>query len=658
MGADDFTKGDFVRSRGSWYEVLRVNKKTLTVAWNLRLAPKTVMTAADATFEDGRVGRQPVDYSDVKTRMSAGDMARYLERDRTPSIADAKALMDGVTATSTGDQDQAPAEVEGSADIPERLRDLLAEGEQLLKLPEREWSFTSACGRVYRVRVVTGREVTDLRFEVRTVSASGTAVGVGKDWTGALEVIREHAAAAGEHEGKQCPRCGRTWGKGFGSPEAPATCTPGHWSYCDRAAVPVEQDAPKDAPAKPKAKKRTSGPKMVIVTAAYGSRQARMVYANGRGTVREDIPAVFIDAPEGVKFNEGPASAAVWQGWTRSWRRPGSCDSAAGPESASGSPRQDHRTGGHGAGRSRIRAAEPGELNTPPRSPAPPPRSREAGRRRRGGSGHAWRRGGVGGPVRARRPRPPSSAGAVGTGPWTRLTARRPVGPLRGRRPRGGRGPRGGPGPPSSGRTGAPGGAAVPVRVRWRGPPRPSAPTGAAAGQHLVTAVSAAVRFAPRSAAVSARAEVRCSAPHRGGPLRWTGLQVHASRGCRRSATTGGTPRSAGRGPLCGPTGPPPAGALTPKGRGRGASWGPVGGWGVEAAGVSLGRSVTRRATRNPAGPPGRAASRSREREPGGPAGTRVRASLPDRPREPPPTGGAVADAARRGRRRWGGNRP
>ncbi|MEU3267904.1 DUF3560 domain-containing protein [Streptomyces bacillaris] len=310
--ADDFTKGDFVRSRGSWYEVLRVNKKTLTVAWNLRLAPKTVMTAADATFEDGRVGRQPVDYSDVKTRMSAGDMARYLERDRTPSIADAKALMDGVTASSTGDQ--APAEVEGSADIPERLRDLLAEGEQMLKLPEREWSFTSTCGRVYRVRMVTGRDVTDLRFEVRIVNATGTAVGVGTDWTGTLEVIREHAVAAGEHEGKQCPRCGRTWGKGFGSPEAPATCTPGHWSYCDRAAVPVEQDAPEDAPAKPKAKKRTSGPKMVIVTAAYGSRQARMVYANGRGTVREDIPAVFIDAPEGVKFNEGPASAAIWQG--------------------------------------------------------------------------------------------------------------------------------------------------------------------------------------------------------------------------------------------------------------------------------------------------------------------------------------------------------
>ncbi|CAM5442557.1 hypothetical protein SALBM311S_11632 [Streptomyces alboniger] len=313
-GADDFTRGDFVRSLGSWYEVLRVNKKTLTVAWNLRLAPKAVLTAADATFEDGRVGRQPVDYSDVKARMSAGDMARYLERNRTPSIADAKALMDGVTAASTEDRDQAPAEVEGSADIPERLRDLLAEGEQMLKLPEREWSFTSTCGQVYRVRMVTGRDVTDLRFEVRTVNANGTAVGVGTDWPGTLEVIREHAAAAGEHEGKQCPRCGRTWGKGFGSPEAPATCTPGHWSYCDRAAVPVEQDAPEDAPAKPKAKKRTNGPKMVIVTAAYGSRQARMVYANGRGTVREDIPAVFIDAPEGVKFNEGPASAAIWQG--------------------------------------------------------------------------------------------------------------------------------------------------------------------------------------------------------------------------------------------------------------------------------------------------------------------------------------------------------
>ncbi|MET9366206.1 DUF3560 domain-containing protein [Streptomyces sp. NPDC006632] len=312
-GADDFTKGDFVRSRGSWYEVLRVNKKTLTVAWNLR-SPKVVMTVTDATYEDGHVGRQPVDYSDVKTRMSAGDMARYLERNRTPSIADAKALMDGVNAASPQAQEQAPAEVEGSADIPERLRVLLVEGEQMRKLPESEWSFTSTCGRVYRVRMVTGRDVTDLHFQVRTVDANGTAVGVGKDWTGTLEVIREHATAAGEHEGKQCPRCDRMWGKGLGSPQAPATCTPGHWSYCDRAAVPVEQDVPEKAQAKPKAKKRTSGPKMVIVTAAYGSRQARMVYANGRGTVREDIPAVFIDAPEGVTFNEGPASAAIWQG--------------------------------------------------------------------------------------------------------------------------------------------------------------------------------------------------------------------------------------------------------------------------------------------------------------------------------------------------------
>ncbi|WP_073781107.1 DUF3560 domain-containing protein [Streptomyces sp. MJM1172] len=313
-GASDFTRGDFVRSRGSWYEVLRVNPKTLTVAWNLRLSALAVVTAADATFGDGRVGRQPVDYSDVKTRMSAGDMARYLERDRTPSVADAKALMDGGTVSIPQNQDQSLAEVEGSADIPERLRDLLAEGEQMLKLPEREWSFTSSRGQVYRVRMVTGRDVTDLHFQVRTGDAKGTAVGVGKDWSSTLEVIREHATAAGEHDGKQCQRCDRVWGKGIGSPQTPATCTPRNWSYCDRAAVAVEQDTPVSAPAKPKTKKRTSGPKMVIVTAAYGSRRARMVYANGRGTVREDIPATFIDAPEGVRFNEGPASAAVWQG--------------------------------------------------------------------------------------------------------------------------------------------------------------------------------------------------------------------------------------------------------------------------------------------------------------------------------------------------------
>src|SRR5690606_19779077 len=69
-----------------------------------------------------------------------------------------------------------------------------------------------------------------------------------------------------------------------------------------------------------------------------------------------------------------------------------------------------------------------------------PCRAGRGGRRRaRRVSGHAWRRGGVGGPVRARRPRPPSSAGAVGTGPWTRLAARphllAPSGPAAAGRP-------------------------------------------------------------------------------------------------------------------------------------------------------------------------------------------------------------------------------
>ncbi|CAM5442219.1 hypothetical protein SALBM311S_10401 [Streptomyces alboniger] len=145
----------------------------------------------------------------------------------------------------------------------------------------------------------------------------------------------------------------------------------------------------------------------------------------------------------------------------------------------------------------------------------------------------------------------------------------------------------------------------------------------------------------------------RCGAPRRTG---WSAAldrsAVHASRGVfvaprrRRRAPPlrGGGARCAGRpDPSASPGSTwswwrrrtASGGGPYSQGGGGSVVCGPVGGWGVGRPGAPLGRLVTRRATRNPAGPPGRAASRSL-REPGTPAGTRVRASLPDRPRGAP----------------------
>ncbi|MYX39001.1 MULTISPECIES: hypothetical protein [unclassified Streptomyces] len=70
---DDFTKGDFVRSGGTWYEVLRVNPKTLTVPYTLNVAK--VVTAAEHQL---RGVTYPIEYSKVAGRMSGEEMQRVL----------------------------------------------------------------------------------------------------------------------------------------------------------------------------------------------------------------------------------------------------------------------------------------------------------------------------------------------------------------------------------------------------------------------------------------------------------------------------------------------------------------------------------------------------------------------------------------------------
>ncbi|MFF5968226.1 ParB/RepB/Spo0J family partition protein [Streptomyces collinus] len=82
-GPDDFAPGDYVLYSGSWYQVHRVNPATLSIAWNLRLAPKKVMTLEDATAR-GRVWTHPADYTNVRARCPEAAMDAFLADGKVP----------------------------------------------------------------------------------------------------------------------------------------------------------------------------------------------------------------------------------------------------------------------------------------------------------------------------------------------------------------------------------------------------------------------------------------------------------------------------------------------------------------------------------------------------------------------------------------------
>ncbi|MGY3341144.1 hypothetical protein ACVW0K_007337 [Streptomyces filamentosus] len=68
----DFTKGDYVRSRGRWYEVLRVNAVSLTVPGGPDIQPVVSQESRAYSWDDR------IPYDDVTGRMSAADMAARL----------------------------------------------------------------------------------------------------------------------------------------------------------------------------------------------------------------------------------------------------------------------------------------------------------------------------------------------------------------------------------------------------------------------------------------------------------------------------------------------------------------------------------------------------------------------------------------------------
>lgn len=68
--AADFTKGDYVQHGGTWYEVLRVNTRSLTVPVALRRQPVLTRASSDLPARTGRL-----QYDAVTGRRSAQEMA-------------------------------------------------------------------------------------------------------------------------------------------------------------------------------------------------------------------------------------------------------------------------------------------------------------------------------------------------------------------------------------------------------------------------------------------------------------------------------------------------------------------------------------------------------------------------------------------------------
>ncbi|MDX3345926.1 ParB/RepB/Spo0J family partition protein [Streptomyces sp. ME02-6987-2C] len=99
-GPDDFAPGDYVHYSGSWYQVKRVNPATLSIAWNLRLAPKQVMTLEDATTERGQTWTHPADYTNVRARCPEAAMDAWLADGKVPGAKAAREASEAQPATA------------------------------------------------------------------------------------------------------------------------------------------------------------------------------------------------------------------------------------------------------------------------------------------------------------------------------------------------------------------------------------------------------------------------------------------------------------------------------------------------------------------------------------------------------------------------------
>lgn len=121
-GPSDFAPGDFARCLGSWYQVQRVNPKTLSIAWNLRLAPKQVMTLGDAT-DRGRVWTHTIDYTNVRARCPEVAMLAFLADGMVPGTKEAGVASEEQPASSVREDQAAKPKPKKRSDpkVPRRV---------------------------------------------------------------------------------------------------------------------------------------------------------------------------------------------------------------------------------------------------------------------------------------------------------------------------------------------------------------------------------------------------------------------------------------------------------------------------------------------------------------------------------------------------------
>ncbi|MEU9777222.1 DUF3560 domain-containing protein [Streptomyces sp. NPDC047968] len=119
----DFVRGDFAFVLGSWYEVVRVNPKSLSIAWNLRLAPKQVMTLEDAS-DNGLVGTHTTDYTKVQGRCPGEAMRAWLADNQVPGLKAAREASEAAPASELRATQAAKPKPQRRSDpkIPKRVK--------------------------------------------------------------------------------------------------------------------------------------------------------------------------------------------------------------------------------------------------------------------------------------------------------------------------------------------------------------------------------------------------------------------------------------------------------------------------------------------------------------------------------------------------------
>lgn len=80
---DDFSVGDFVKQHGTWFEVMRVNNKSVTVPWMIGGVTRGIYTVADARRQfpqDKKVSTDTIPYNKVEGRASAQEIRESMTR--------------------------------------------------------------------------------------------------------------------------------------------------------------------------------------------------------------------------------------------------------------------------------------------------------------------------------------------------------------------------------------------------------------------------------------------------------------------------------------------------------------------------------------------------------------------------------------------------